>query len=117
MIEVDLYNQLKNDTAIIALVGTRIYPIKAPQNVVSPYLIYHVIIGKSKQCIEGSVYQKDTRFQVDCWSKIFAKSVELREAVEESIIGFKSSYNINSMPFYEDETQLYNEILDFKLKG
>ena len=117
MIEIDLYNQLKNDTLITDLVGTRIYPKKAPQNVQTPYLIYHEIIGSGKQCMSGSIYQTVTRFQIDCWGLKYSDVKNLREAVKSSIIGFKSSSNITTDDSYEPETQLFREKIDFKLKG
>lgn len=117
MIESDLYNHLKNDANVSALVATRIYPLKAPQDVQTPYLIYNEIIGKQKQCIEGGVYQEEIRFQVDCWSMKYSEIKQLKEAVTSALIGFKSSHNINTSGDYEDNTELYREIIDFKLKG
>ena len=117
MVEIDLYNQLKNDAGVSALAGTRIYPKQAPQNVATPYIIYHVISDIDNQCIEGSVYQSDTRFQVDCWSKKYSEVVAMKDAVKNAIVGFKSSNSISSMDDYEPQTELYRELIDFKLKG
>lgn len=117
MIESDLYMHLKNDPTVSALVATRIYPLKAPQDVQKPYLVYNEIAGQQKQCIGGGVYQEDVRFQVDCWSEKYSTIKELKEAVVSALVGFKSSYNLNTSGDYEDETELYREIIDFKLKG
>ena len=117
MIEIDLYTRLKDDAALSALVGSRIYPKKAPQNVQTPYIVYHVITDTNNQCIEGEVYQSDTRFQIDCWSKKYSEVVLVKNAVKASIIGFKSSYQISTMDDYEPETELYREMIDLTLKG
>jgi len=116
-IESDLVTQLKNDSGVSALVGTRIYPLKAPQNVTNPYIVYQVIKDNSKQCIGGSTYQNDVRFQIDCWSTKYSEVKAIKEAVLSSIEGFKSSYNISVMDDCEPETKLYRQIIDFKLKG
>lgn len=117
MIETELFTRLKDDVSISALVGTRIYPKVAPQNAQTPYIVYHVINDNSNQCLGGSIYQNDVRFQIDCWSLKYSEVKQIREAVKSSLIGFKSSNNINCMDDYESETKLYREIIDFKLKG
>lgn len=116
-IETDLVTHLKADSAVSALVGTRIYPLMAPQNVANPYITYQVINDNSNQCLGGSVYQNDTRFQIDCWSTKYSEVKAIKEAVESALIGFKSSYAISNMDDYEDKTQLYRQLIDFKLKG
>jgi len=116
-IESDLYTRLKDDSGVSALVGTRIYPLMAPQNVINPYITYQVINDNSNQCIGGSVYQNDTRFQIDCWSTKYSEVKAIKEAVLSSLIGFKSSNSINNMDDYESDTKLYRQIIDFKLKG
>ena len=117
MIEIDLVAHLKADATLTALIGTRIYPLTAPQNVVKPYITYQVINGNSNQCFSGGIYQEDIRFQIDCWSTSYANVKAISEAVVNSLVGFKKSYNINVMDGYESETLLYRQIIDFNLKG
>lgn len=116
-IETDLVTQLKANTDLTNLVGTRIYPLKAPQNVVNPYVIYRVISDVSNQCLGGVTFENDARFQIDCWSTKYSEVKAIKEAVLNAIEGFKSSYGINVMDDYEDETLLYRQLIDFKLKG
>ena len=116
-IESDLVTLLENDSGVSALVGTRIYPLMAPQDVTNPYMTYRVINGKGNQCMEGNIYQNDVRFQIDCWSTKYSEVKAIKEAVISALIGFKSSYNINNMDDYEPETKLYRQIIDFKSKG
>ena len=117
MIEADLVAHLKADATLTALIGTRIYPLTAPQNVVKPYATYRVIGNKGNQCLQGGVYQKDKRFQIDCWSLTYSNVKAISEAVVNSLVGFKASNNINVMDGYESETLLYRQIIDFNLKG
>lgn len=117
MIEIDLVAHLKADATLTALIGTRIYPLTAPQNVVKPYVTYQVINGNNNQCISGGIYQKDIRFQIDCWSLTYSNVKAISEAVVKRLEGFKSSNNINDMDDYEPETLLYRQIIDFNLKG
>jgi len=116
-IESDLVSHLLADAAVSALVGIKIYPMKAPQNVTNPYITYQVISDNSNQCIGGEVYQNDTRFQVDCWSTKYSEVKAIKEAVISALIGFKSSNSISNMDDYEPDTKLYRQLIDFKLKG
>lgn len=117
MIEIDLVAHLKADATLTTLVSGRIYPLTAPQNVVKPYITYQVINGNNNQCFSGGIYQKDIRFQIDCWSTSYSNVKAISESVVNSLIGFKSSNNINVMDSYESETLLYRQIIDFNLKG
>ena len=116
-IKADLYLHLKNDSGVSALVGERIYPMIAPQDVMTPYITYQVVNDNSNQCVGGDVYQNDTRLQVDVWDVKYSKVDEIKEAVISALIGFKSSNSISAMDEYEDETKLYRQLIDFKLKG
>jgi len=116
-IESDLVAHLKNDSGVSALVGTRIYPLMAPQNVINPYITYQVVNDNSNQCMGGEVYQNDTRFQLDVWSTKYSEVKAIKEAVLSALIGFKSSNSISNMDDYEPDTKLYRQLIDFKLKG
>lgn len=117
MTESDLVTHLKANTALTALISGRIYPIAAPQNVAKPYLVYRVISNNSNQCLEGGIYENDVRIQIDIWADTYSNAKVTKEAAVDAILGFKSSYNINVMDDYEQDTLLYRQILDFKLKG
>ena len=60
--------KLEADAAVSALVGARIYPAPAPQDVLSPFLTYQVV-GSDQA---GSSYSARAVFdistlQIDCW--------------------------------------------------
>jgi len=116
-IKSDLVAHLKADSEVSALVGTRIYPLKAPQNVTNPYMTYQVVNDNSNQCIGGETYQNDTRFQIDVWDTTYSKVDAIKKAVLSALTGFKSSNSIRAMDDYESETKLYRQLIDFKLKG
>jgi hypothetical protein len=84
--------------------------------VVKPYITYQVISDNSNQCVGGTVYQSDVRFQLDCWSTKYSDVKAIKTAVINAIVGFKSSSSISVMDDYESETLLYRQMIDFKLK-
>jgi len=116
-IESDLVSHLKNDSAITDLVENRISPLMGLQNTAYPFITYFVVSDISNQCIGGSVYQNDTRFQIDVWDTKYSKVKAIKEAVLSALKGFKSSYAISNMDDYEPDTKLYRQLVDFKLKG
>ena len=116
MTEAQVYNLLKNDSGVKALVNERVYPLVAPQNVLKPYITYRVINGLKIQCLGGQIFQGDYRMQLDCYSKTYSNVKAISQAVKSCLIGFMDSHNINIMDDYEDETQLFKQIIDFKIK-
>lgn len=116
MTEIQVYELLKNDTGVKALINARVYPLVAPQNVQKPYIVYRVISGLKIQCLGGSIFQGDYRMQLDCFGTSYASVKAISQAVKNCLVGFLDSHNINIIDDYDDETQLFKQIIDFKIK-
>jgi len=117
MTESDVYQLLKSNVAIKALINERVYPMVAPQNVVKPYLTYRVISGLKLQCMGGQIYQGDYRMQIDCFSLTYSNVKAISEAVKNALVGFMGSNSISIMDDYENETALFRQIIDFKINN
>lgn len=116
MTESEVYLLLKNTATIKALVNERVYPLVAPQNVVKPYITYRVITGLKLQCMGGQIYQGDYRMQIDCFSLTYSNVKAISKAVKNALVGFMDSMNISIIDDYDDESQLFKQIIDFKIK-
>lgn len=116
MTESDVYSLLKNNSGVNALISGRIYPMVAPQNVAKPYMTYQVVSGLKIQCIGGEIYQGNFRFQIDVWGLTYSNVKAVSEAVKSALVGFKASNNIDITDDYESETQLFRQIIDFRIK-
>ena len=116
MIEAELVAQLKANSTLTGLVGTRIYPLTAPQNVVIPYITYQIVNCRSMQCVSGNTYQENIRVQIDCWSLNYGQAVSIKDAVKASISQWKSSSDISFMDGFESDTKLFRKMIDFKIK-
>lgn len=58
------------DSAVTAIVGTRIYPIRAPDNAVLPMLTYQRVSNVKEHYVSRETATfTDTIFQIDCWVK------------------------------------------------
>lgn len=115
MTEMQVYELLKNDTGVKALINARVYPLVAPQNVQKPYITYRVVTGLKIQCLGGQIFQGDYRMQLDCYSTTYSNVKAISQAVKNCLVGFLSSHNINIIDDYDDETQLFKQIIDFKI--
>lgn len=115
MTESEVYKLLKNDSGVNAIVGGRVYPLVAPQNAVKPFIVYRVVSGIKIQCMGGEIFKGDYRIQLDCYGITYQSVKSVGQAVKSSLIGFMNSNNIDMLDDYEDEAQLFKQIIDFKI--
>lgn len=85
-----VYPVLKNDAAVSALVGARIYRHgSAPQNVVAPYITWFIVAGTPENELGDRPKVDNYQVQVDCWSNNTgtgdAQVEELAEAVRDAL--------------------------------
>jgi len=117
-IESELYLHLKNDTDLNTLVSGRVYPNQKPQNGQVPYLVYFIVNDKDDICMGGSAYQQDVRVQIDCYSKSYSNVKAIKDATKNALYSFKHALNnLSNRDLFEDETELYRQLIDFKIKG
>lgn len=116
MTEKEVYTRLKNDTTISNSIEGRIYPLVAPQNVSHPFMTYQVIAGINLQCMGGEIYQGDFRFQLNIYANSYGELKTVYEAVKNCLTGFMDSNSIMTFDDYDNETQLYKQVVDFKIK-
>ena len=109
MIEKDLFSTLKN-------VCDRIYPVKLPEGAIYPAIIYQVIYDGANQAFNsGNYMSRDVRFQIDVFSKSYSEAKTLKEEVINEVIGLNAG-DISSQDIYEDELDLYRQIIDIKIR-
>ena len=116
-IESELRTQILSSSEVTDIIGTELYPSVKPQNVKPPYAIYHIISDNDTQCMSGAITMSKVRVQIDCYSYKYSEVIQLRQAVKDSVIGFKASNSFNSYDGYDDETEFYKKILDFKIRN
>ena len=89
--ESDLRTYLLSKPAISALVGTRVYPLRAPQNAAYPQLTYGIISDIEVMSLEGSSGLTDARLHIDCWANDaagYSTVKSLKAAVRNALTGF-----------------------------
>lgn len=65
-VQSELYSRLSGTTDLTAIVGTRIFPIKAPQDTKMPYVVYQRISGVPVHAMSADADVVHSRFQVTC---------------------------------------------------
>ena len=107
MIEKTLFDKL-NET------GYSVYPLKLPQKVTYPALIYTLISGNNTQEIRGDIIGKKTRFQIDIFATTYKQAKQIKDEVIAKILELKAT-NINEVDNFEEDIDVYRLILDFYL--
>lgn len=116
MIESDLYAHLSNDTDLSDLVGDNIYPIKAKDGVLTPYITYLIVSNIDITSLQGDNYENKTRVQLDIFSKSYSEVKEISGAVKSSMYKFKYQiFDFTSRDLFEQDTQLYRQLIEFNL--
>jgi len=86
-----LFSHLNSSTAIAALVGTRIWPVKRRQKSTLPAITLNVVSDQSISASTGATGYDQARIQVDCWSTSFSGAHGLDIAVKHRLRSFTSS--------------------------
>ena len=84
-----LYAILAAASGVSALVGTRIYPDRAPDTFVAPYIVYQLISGERDQTQESAVSMSIQRYQIDCIAATSAAAAKILAAqVKNALHGY-----------------------------
>ena len=114
MIESELYTHLR-DT--IFAVSERIYPQIMPQGCVKPAIVYTIVSDVDYQALSGCVSDNIIRIQIDVYALEDLEARQIRNAVKESLYSFGYyPIDLNTMDGFEEEHELFRQIIDFKIR-
>lgn len=71
-----------------ALIGDRVYPVVAPQNVTYPCITWQRISRTDVRSLQGPSGYADVRVQVDCWGLTYTATRALAKAVRLRLDGW-----------------------------
>ena len=110
---------------LIAIVGQRIYYVKAPQDVTTPYIVLIKVSGTREHSHDGASGLANPRFQVSCFSDTYYEAKQIVEQVQSALQGFSGtmggsggtaiggSFYVNETDIYEEGTKLYHIACDY----
>ncbi len=114
--------ELVLSSALVTLVGQRIYPQVAPQtDLQTPYLILTVVSETPINSMNASGLgrRKSARLQVDSYGKTYREARAAADAAESVIASLArpelSAYLDSSQDSYEDETQRHRVSSDYSV--
>jgi hypothetical protein len=117
MLETELYSLLSTTTLLTGTISTRVYPVKAPQNVSEPYLIYTRISGGQVSGLDGYLTMENPRIQIDAYSKGYSQVKTIADNVHSAMNGataFKAIL-ISDNDLFEEDFDLYRVSMDFSV--
>lgn len=120
MLEEALYAYLVNQTALTALVATRLYPEVIPQNSVLPAIAYRRVSTLPITSRDGGGELRQVRMQFDVLAPDSKAVWQVTTVLEGALIGFKQTqgprvdvvFLDNRSDLYESETRNYRVSVD-----
>lgn len=112
-LQVAIVQRLRNDPAVIALIGTKTYdnPPTNDAGEVAPSLFPYVSIGASTMTAENAecIYADDVTFQLDVWSVDPPKKQmrDIAESVRRALRGWEPTLSDNALVTFEYESTNY----------
>ena len=82
---------LRANTALIALVGDRIYSQKRPQNSLLPCIVYTILDTNSIKCLDGPTEMEKITWRMD----VKAKDVTALDAIRIAVESIEALHTIN----------------------
>jgi len=122
-----LFARLSTDAGVLALVGTRIYPVSLPQTPTLPAITYMMTSEPTEHLMnETSSTIKRAMFRVMCWDTAWSSVNAMAEAVSASLDAFAGLLGgaggarcwvtqVNQVDLADDLTSWKRRILDFEL--
>ncbi len=103
-VEEALRNLLLSDAALVALVGTRIYPTQAPASTTFPYGVYQEADRKSVMTYSGPKQLNSYSLDLSWWATTYASAKACGAAAKRVLNGYKGDAGVAILGIF-DETE------------
>lgn len=88
--EETLVARLKATPEVTALVGTRIYPMEAPQGVLPPWIVYQRVSTNPFVVLRGQSGLDDPRLQFNAWADTYSTARAVATQVRHSLDDYEA---------------------------
>lgn len=89
--ETALRNILLADSAVMNLVGNRIYPLVLPENAALPAIAYAVVNESRAHAMLEPVPLREVTLAVQCYAKTYSQARALADAVTAALDGYRGA--------------------------
>lgn len=117
-----IYNVLKDNAGVSALVGTKIYPMVAPQGTASPLVVYQRIDNDPNDTKTGTSKLDFHRVQITAWGATNTEAESLDDAIRTAIDRYEGTVSgvvvdgvqyLNTTDTYDENAEEYGKISDY----
>ena len=116
MIQAQIFTALTGSADVIAIAGSRVYPVRLPREAVLPAVVYQVPSIEPVSSMSGDSGIDNNTVAIVCWAKEYATAHELAYAVRNALIASGLRIITESQTDGEDyETFGYSVSLNFKI--
>lgn len=124
-IEQAIKKELMVASGVTDLISTRLYYVRAPQNVTKPYVVFFKVSAPREYSHNGVSGLAQSRFQFSCFATTYYVAKQITEAIRAAIEAFSgtmggdggagvgSCFCVNESDMYEDDTQLFHVAVDY----
>lgn len=111
-------------TALAALVGERIYYVRASQDVETPYVVFFKVSGPRVHSHQGASLLANPRFQFSAFATTYLEAKQIIQAIQTALQGYtgisegifiQSCLYANEFDTYEVQTGLYHVAVDYEI--
>ena len=114
-----IYALLSGYSSLSAIVGTKIYPVRAQQGVVKPWVAFFDVSGAPQNSLAGWSGIDNHLYQVDCWSVSHLQAVTMagyvRAAMAQSNSTFKCICSREFDGLIEPGVEAFHRIVEFSI--
>lgn len=118
--EEELYSYLSNHNGLSALVGDRIYPGNAPQQVTKPYCTSLKVFSDREYSHSGFSGLEHVDLQISCFSETYLQSIQIAKQVTLAIEAWpaannnaQSAFQQGAKDLYANQVELYHCAVEF----
>lgn len=91
MIELAIVARLTGWPDLKAMIGDRVYPLRAPQNATAPFIIYQRVTGPRLRSLLGGSGMANPRMQIDSYGLTYAQAKAVAKQVRLALDNFRGT--------------------------
>jgi len=110
MIEDAIFTRLTTHAGLSALIGTRAYPLQAPQNAATPFLVYQRVSAQRISAMGNDTGLARGRFQVSCFASTYSSAKDVAAQARAALQRWRGTVNGTTIQdtYFENDVDVYN---------
>ena len=106
-----IYNRLSTEGAILAYIGTKIYPDIVPQNVQYPFVVYTIVNSLPVDFKDGQSNLEEITLQIDVYTQSYDDTQDLSNLIRNRLdrfVGIVEDVEVQSIKYMSATSQVFN---------